>query len=62
MKLGAYAKTVVAVVLAVAYALQAALSDNTVTNTEWVGVGVAALIALGVWAVPNSQPPKPPAE
>jgi hypothetical protein len=49
-----YAKTGVAVVLAGAYALQAALSDGTVTNTEWLGIGTAALIALGVFTVPNA--------
>jgi hypothetical protein len=52
--MGRYAKTVVAGVLGGAYALQAALSDDVVTNTEWVGIGMAVLIALGVWAVPNS--------
>lgn len=57
MKLGAYAKTIVAVVLAAAYALQAALSDDTVTTTEWVGIGLAVLTALGVWAIPNAKPP-----
>lgn len=49
-----YAKTGVAVLLAGAYALQAALSDGTVTNTEWLGIGTAALIALGVFTVPNA--------
>jgi len=59
MKLGAYAKTIVAVVLAAAYALQAALSDDTVTTTEWIGIGLAVLTALGVWAIPNqSRPPQ----
>lgn len=56
MKIGTYAKTIVASVLAAGYALQAALSDDKVTTSEWVGVGVAVLIALGVWAVPNSKP------
>lgn len=49
-----YAKTVVATVIAVAYALQAALTDDTVTSSEWVGIGLALLTALGVWAVPNA--------
>lgn len=56
MKIGTYAKTIVAAVLGGGYALQAALSDDKVTNTEWVGIGLAVLIALGVWAVPNSKP------
>ena len=61
MNLGKYAKTVVAVVLAAATAMQAALTDDTVTNTEWVAIGLAVLTALGVWAVPNNpSPPEPP--
>jgi hypothetical protein len=52
-----YAKTCVAALLAGAYALQAALSDGQVTNTEWLGIGTAALIALGVFAVPNKPAP-----
>lgn len=56
MKIGKYAKTIVAAVLGGGYALQAALSDDTITNTEWVGIGLAVLIALGVWAVPNETP------
>lgn len=60
MVVGRYAKAVVAGVLGGAYALQAAISDNVITNTEWVGIGTAVLIALGVLAVPNS--PQPPRE
>lgn len=48
-----YAKTIVAVLAAGAVALQAALTDNTVTPAEWVVIGLAALGALGVYAVPN---------
>lgn len=59
MKVGQYAKTVVAGVAGGLYALQAAISDDVITNTEWVGIGLAVLVALGVWAVPNSpQPPR----
>jgi hypothetical protein len=54
MKLGSYAKTIVAGVLAAAYTLQAALTDDTVTTTEWVGIGLAVLTALGVYITPNS--------
>jgi hypothetical protein len=58
--IGRYAKTIVAGVLAGLYALQAALSDDHITNTEWLGIGTAALIAVGVLAVPNSpQEPRP---
>lgn len=52
-----YAKTIIAAVLAAAYALQAALSDDKVTTTEWIGIGLAVLTVLGVWAVPNSKAP-----
>lgn len=54
MKIGRYAKSILAGALAAGYALQAALSDNVVTNTEWVGIGTAALIAVGVLVVPNA--------
>lgn len=55
-----YAKTIVATVIAVAYAVQAALSDEAISSSEWVGIGLAALTALGVWAVPN-KPVEPSA-
>lgn len=51
--IGVYAKATVPVVLGGLYALQAALSDNHVTQQEWVGIGLAALTTVGVWAVPN---------
>lgn len=59
MKLGPYAKSVVAALLAGAYALQAAISDENVTNTEWVAIGIAVLTAVGVYAVPNRPYPDP---
>ena len=63
MRLGSYAKTIVAAVLAAAYALQAALTDDVVTTSEWVGIGLAVLTVFGVWAVPNARvsdvPPAP---
>lgn len=61
MKLGSYAKTIVAGVLAAAYALQAALTDDTVTTSEWVGIVLAVLTTLGVYVVPNSRTPDVPA-
>lgn len=48
-----YAKFIVAAALAAVYALQAALSDGRVTNTEWVGIATSTLAALGVYFVPN---------
>ena len=60
--IGRSAKTIVAALLAGAYALQAAITDDVVTDTEWFGIGLAVLTALGVWAVPNARaseiPPK----
>ena len=54
-KLGPYAKTVAAVIgQALAYA-----SLYYGTN-HWVSAAVAVAAALGVYAVPNSSPPKPP--
>ena len=53
MRISPYWKTVAAAVAAGAIALQAALSDNTVTGGEWVTIGLAVLGAVGVWATPN---------
>jgi hypothetical protein len=53
--IGKYSKTIVAAVLAAAYAFQAAITDDVVTSTEWIGIGLAVLTALGVWAVPNAR-------
>ena len=47
-----YGKTVVAVLLAVAYAIQAAITDGTVTTSEYVGIGLALLGAFGVYQAP----------
>lgn len=48
-----YAKFLVAAAAAAAVALQAAYTDDVVTNAEWVAVVLAALGALGVVVVPN---------
>lgn len=34
----------------------AALPDGSVTQMEWVALGIAIATALGVYAVPNSPP------
>lgn len=58
----AYLKAIYGAVIAGLGALQVALNPVAgapvqVTFSEWVGVVVAAVIALGViWAVPNSPP------
>jgi hypothetical protein len=51
----AYAKTLVAVVGAVAAAASVAISDSVITPAEWVTIVLAALTALGVWAIPNKD-------
>lgn len=51
--MGRYRKFLVGVVGAAAVALTTALSDNQVTKPEWVVILVAALGAVGVYAVPN---------
>ncbi|HEX2316150.1 MAG TPA: hypothetical protein VHJ17_20580 [Thermomonospora sp.] len=51
-----YAKSLVAVVVAVGYAVQAAITDESVTASEWIGIALAVLTALGVYAVPNRVP------
>lgn len=53
MNLKPYAKTVVAATIAGLTALQAAISDDTVTRSEWVAIGLATLTAIGVFFWPN---------
>jgi hypothetical protein len=47
-----YGKSWVAILYAVAIALQAALSDRTVTLVEAVQIGIALVTAAGVYMVP----------
>lgn len=60
-----YLKAIVGAVISALTAAQVALdSGHPVTLTQWVTLGIGALVAtLGVYAVPNtpSAPPKPPA-
>ncbi len=51
--MGKYAKFIVAALLAGGVAVQTAITDNTITTAEWVTIGLAAVGALAVWAVPN---------
>lgn len=50
-----YMKFIVAALGAAAYAVQAAISDGTITGTEAVGVVTAAVIAVLVLLVPNKK-------
>jgi hypothetical protein len=54
MKVPAYAKTVVSVVIVVAMALKGYLTDDTFTVQEMIDTGLALLGALGVWGIPNT--------
>jgi multidrug transporter EmrE-like cation transporter len=54
-----YAKFFVAAGIAGLTVLAAALTDDHVTNAEWIAIGLAVLGALGVWAVPNKPDPEP---
>lgn len=50
-----WAKTFVAVLLAVLTLLVSYITDG-VSTSEWLNLGVAALTAAGVYALPNRQP------
>lgn len=53
MKVSRYAKAVVAAAGPVLYAAQAAVTDGRVDGQEWLTIGLAVLVAAGVWKVPN---------
>lgn len=55
-----YWKFLIAALTTGLVALQTALTDGTVTTAEWVTIAIAALGALGVWAIPNATPPQQP--
>jgi hypothetical protein len=50
----AYTKSVLAVLAAVLTVLTSAITAG-ITTTEWLQIAMAALGALGVYAVPNAQ-------
>lgn len=52
-----YLKALVAALTAGGVALQAALTDDAVTSTEWVTIGLAVVGAVAVLLVPNKQTP-----
>lgn len=56
MRIGSYAKAIVAALTAGAATLGTAMADDVVTNGEWVGVALAVLAGLGITAaVPNAR-------
>jgi hypothetical protein len=52
-----YAKFIVAALTAGLTALTAAITDDKVTNAEWIMVALAAVGAIGVYLIPNTPPP-----
>lgn len=48
-----YAKFAVAAGIAGLTAVAAAITDDHITNAEWVAIGLAVLGAIGVYVVPN---------
>lgn len=57
---GAYAKAIYAVVMAVVTAVYVALEDGgfgDVTDRGWVAIVIAGLTALGVYLLPNKPDP-----
>ena len=58
--MGQYSKAIVAVLLAVAGAMQTALTNGPITLQGWEIIGYHFLIALAVYLIPNSPPPPPP--
>ncbi len=54
-------KSIVAVLVAGLTVLASAITDDKVTNAEWVNIALAAVGALGVYALPNRPPVGKPA-
>lgn len=55
MKVGKYAKTIVAATMAAGTALTVALGDDVISATEGITVALAILGTLGVYVVPNAK-------
>lgn len=55
MKISQYWKGLIAGLSPVILAAQAAVDDGQIDATEWVTIGVAGLVWLGVIAVPNAR-------
>ena len=50
------AKFIVALLIPIAQVIQAAITDDVITQNEWIKIAIAVVGAVGVWAVPNRQP------
>lgn len=55
MKIGRYAKTIVAALVAGGTALTVATGDDVLTATEGITAALAILGAFGVYVVPNAK-------
>lgn len=60
--IGAYAKSLVPLLITALYGVQSALSDGKITNTEWGGILTGVIATLGAFLVPNSKPPSAPVQ
>ena len=56
-KFAEYWKAIVAVIGAVAVAVQAAVTDGTITSAEWLTIAIAAVTAVGVYLKANTPAP-----
>lgn len=59
MKIVKFWKAVVAALAPVVLVIQSAVTDDVITQDEWVKIGVAVVAAVMVYAVPNKQPRVP---
>jgi hypothetical protein len=57
MSFGKIAKAIVAIVGLAATTINAAVSDEEITNSEWIGLAIALVVAYGVWQTPNAKQP-----
>lgn len=61
-KLTRYWKAIIAATAPVFLVVQAAVTDDTITQQEWYGIGFAVVVAVGVLAKGNAPPPPRPPE
>lgn len=54
-KLKPYLKALVAVLIDVLYAVQAAMTDGGITEPEWMGIAALTLAAIAVYLTPNKE-------
>ena len=62
MKIGEYVKSMVALVITLATALQGYLDDGLVSGDEWRAIGSLALATVAVAVLPNQSKPGQPVQ